>query len=510
MIFTFLISYILAAQQNALICEQIFDPAYCTGPAAGAPGHMCVWDAQEYECKNVNMNEPEDVCKTLSHDQAACQAKMGCVFDLLDFECKGKSTTTNVLPTGSYPNSASTASHTNAYPAATGTGFNTIATSTTAATNPYGMGTGYNTPVTSKPAVNYGIGTSAATNNGVGSYPSTATNTGAYPATAANTGAYPGSATSTGAYPATATNAGAAYPATSTDTGAFSSMSTTKGALPNSANIFLPTHLPATTKFPSTTNRATVRPVIPGTSGLLTTRAAFPSPPLPVKGNYCKSLPQVQCFGASNRLGRMCFWDAEDFECVEAAANDIEAICGQYSRDPVQCSLHQDCFWDARDGECSEVKKMPFKNKPVLMAICGNFKTVDQCASQAMCFWDNTVCINVIQATNVCSVLEQPQPCSTNPLCHWQNNKCELANIPAPLAGGLRLQKTLDTPKATNTSSKTADYLIMFACGFTGALIGLLFALVTQKVCQKSQQGGEEYDFYRDIVLDVNSQRRHV
>lgn len=463
MIFTFLISYVLAAQQNALICEQIFDPAYCTGPAAGAPGHNCVWDAQEYECKSVNMNEPEDVCKTLSHDQAACQAKMGCVFDLLDFECKGKSTTTNVLPTGSYPNSASTASHTNAYPAATGTGFNTIATSTTAATNPYGMGTGYNTPVTSKPAVNYGIGTSAATNNGVGSYPSTATNTGAYPATAANTGAYPGSATSTGAYPATATNAGAAYPATSTDTGAFSSMSTTKGALPNSANR-----------------------------------------------NYCKSLPQVQCFGASNRLGRMCFWDAEDFECVEAAANDVEAICGQYSRDPVQCSLHQDCFWDARDAECSEVKKMPFKNKPVLMAICGNFKTVDQCASQAMCFWDNTVCINVIQATNVCSVLEQPQTCSTNPLCHWQNNKCELANIPAPLAGGLRLQKTLDTPKATNTSSKAADYLIMFACGFTGALIGLLFALVTQKVCQKSQQGGEEYDFYRDIVLDVNSQRRHV
>merc|ERR1711879_981368 len=266
-----------------------------------------------------------------------------------------------------------------------------------------------------------------------------------------------------GAYPATATNAGAAYPATSTDTGAFSSMSTTKGALPNSANR-----------------------------------------------NYCKSLPQVQCFGASNRLGRMCFWDAEDFECVEAAANDVEAICGQYSRDPVQCSLHQDCFWDARDGECNEVKKMPFKNKPVLMAICGNFKTVDQCASQAMCFWDNTVCINVIQAANVCSVLEQPQPCSTNPLCHWQNNKCELANIPAPLAGGLRLQKTLDMPKATNTSSKTADYLIMFACGFTGALIGLLFALVTQKVCQKSQQGGEEYDFYRDIVLEVNSQRRHV
>jgi len=460
MIFTFLISYILAAQQNALICEQIFDPAYCTGPAAGAPGHMCVWDAQEYECKSVNMDEPENVCKTLSHDQAACQAKMGCVFDLLDFECKGKSTTTNVLPTGSYPNSASTASHTNAYPAATGTGFNTIATSTTAATNPYGMGTGYNTPVTSKPAVNYGIGTSAATNNGVGSYPSTATKTGAYPATAANTGAYPGSATSTGAYPATATNAGAAYPATSTDTGAFSSMSTTKGALPNR--------------------------------------------------NYCKSLPQVQCFGASNRLGRMCFWDAEDFECVEAAANDVEAICGQYSRDPVQCSLHQDCFWDARDGECNEVKKMPFKNKPVLMAICGNFKTVDQCASQAMCFWDNTVCINVIQATNVCSVLEQPQTCSTNPICHWQNNKCELANIPAPLAGGLRLQKTLELPKATDTSSKTADYLIMFACGFTGALIGLLFALVTQKVCQKSQQGGEEYDFYRDIVLDVNSQRRHV
>merc|ERR1711941_150562 len=157
---------------------------------------------------------------------------------------------------------------------------------------------------------------------------------------------------------------------------------------------------------------------------------------------------------------------------------------------------HQDCFWDARDGECSEVKKMPFKNKPVLMAICGNFKTVDQCASQAMCFWDNTVCINVIQATNVCSVLEQPQTCSTNPICHWQNNKCELANIPAPSAGGLRLQKTLELPKATDTSSKTADYLIMFACGFTGALIGLLFALVTQIVCQKSKQASTSNPFH--------------
>merc|ERR1711879_204486 len=130
----------------------------------------------------------------------------------------------------------------------------------------------------------------------------------------------------------------------------------------------------------------------------------------------------------------------------------------------------------------------------------GNFKNVDQCASQAMCFWDNTVCINVIQATNVCSVLEQPQPCSTNPLCHWQNNKCELANIPAPLAGGLRLQKTLDMPKATNTSSKTADYLIMFACGFTGALIGLLFALVTQKSA-KNHSKEERSTIFTEILF---------
>jgi len=235
--------------------------------------------------------------------------------------------------------------------------------------------------------------------------------------------------------------------------------------------------------------------------------------------NFCESLPQVQCFGPSMTVGKMCFWDAEDMECIEATANNVEAICNQFARDPLSCDSHENCFWDAKDQECSELKGYgPFAQKPVLPVMCAKFTNVNECASQSSCFWDNNVCINVIQASNVCSVLNSPQACSTNRNCHWRDNSCSIAQIPAPFAGlnfaGNQLRtsghqlRSAHSEQDANEPSQSTDYLIMFACGFSGALLGLLFALAMQTMCQ--QKSNQEDDFYRDIVLDVTSHRRQM
>lgn len=445
MIFTLLLASVFAAQQQQLVCNQIFDPTFCKGPAAGAPGHTCVWDKQEFECKEVEMNEAKDVCKTFSNNQAACQAQALCFFDLSDFECKGKGHEvefehghpTSLLP-GTYPNSVPSSTQPNAYPAPTGNGYNP---------NP----------------------------------PQPATNQGTMPGAGYN------SATTNGQVPAGGYNAGA-------------------HATGNNGNVHGAGFNSAATAG-NGPNPAPTQPVIQNT----------PTTPMPVVNTgasqtgmpmYCKGRLQAQCFGPSVNTGKMCYWDAEDMECSEAFPNNIEAICKQFAGDAVKCDAHENCFWDSKDVECSEISEFnPFKITPVLTTQCSKFHNLNECASEASCFWDNTVCINVIQASNVCSVLGTAQACSTNKLCHWRDNSCKLANVPAS-AGGFRLQKP--SPKGPEAVTDTSDYVVMFACGFSGALLGLLFALATTKVCQSKIATIEEDDYYRDIVLDVSSQRRQV
>lgn len=444
MIFTLLIASIFAAQQQqALVCNQIFDPNFCKGPAAGAPGRTCVWDKQEYGCKEVKMNEAKDVCKTFSNNQAACRAQAQCFFDLSDFECKGKGNEIEfdhghpaTAQPGAYPNSIPSNTKPNAYPAATENGYNPQP-----ATNQGALpGAGYNSAThatnSNVPAAGYNAGAHATTNNG---------------------------------------NAhGAGYNTAATAGTGFNTIPTQPAGVHNS---------PVAQNPGVNTGANTGMPM------------------------YCKTLPQAQCFGPSVNHGKMCYWDAEDLECSEAFPNNIEAICKQFAGDAVKCDAHENCFWDGKDMECSEISEFrPFKVTPVVTTQCSNLHNVNECASEASCFWDKTVCINVIQASNVCSVLASAQACSTNTLCHWRENACKLAHPPAS-AGGFRLQRPRQ--QSTGYTNDTSDYVVMFACGFSGALLGLLCALASTRFCNR-KTAGQDDDYYRDTVLDVSSQRRQV
>jgi len=514
MIFTLFLSSILAANQQAMDCSQIFDPAYCTGPAAGAPGHVCQWDAQEYECKSVG-NKLEDTCKSLSTNQAACNAKTGCHFDVVDFECKGAHEIEaadhadhGAFPaaTNALPNSHATAT---GFPAG-GNGFNSASSGmNTFPTQP--AANGFNTPPTQPAAGGFNTFPTQPAASGFQAPPTQPAATGfnsvptqpahnAFPAApqpaTGNTGAFPQA--NTGAHP-------------QTNTGAFP-----QPGLPHSTahtTTFLSTSLPPATTKKVNSHTTAVSTSLPHTH---TTSGSHGKPAQTTLAlrNFCKSLPEVQCFGPAMERGMMCFWDAEDMECSEAPEGNVEAICAQFGRDPLKCDAHENCFWDAKDMECSELKGFgPFKQKPVLPVMCQKNNNLNTCASQSTCFWDTNgnQCINIIQASNVCSVLNSPQVCSTNPFCHWRNNGCSIAQIPAPFAGLNFAGNQLRAPRPeeeTNTNSQSTDYLIMFACGFSGALLGLLFALAVQTMCQR--KNNQEDDFYRDIVLDEKSHRRQM
>lgn len=419
MIFTFLLSYALAAQQQTKICEQIFDPNYCNGQAAGSPGLTCTWE--ENECKTVNMNNPKDACKSFNNQQAMCNSHAGCVFDLTEFECKSVDSINK------------------------------------------------HSEFDQRPEFDHGAKAYLPTSS---QYPS------------ANT-------QSQNQFPATAYNSATPLPSSN-----FQPMGY------NSANL-------PTTSMTTTTASATNTAVINSNLGFHSTSTtgvaqnsivqstASPGP------RFCKSLTQLQCFGPSVAPGKLCFWDAEDMECSEATENSIEAVCKQFARDAVACDAHENCFWDEKDIECSEIEFGTFANKPVLTVQCSSFHNLNDCASAASCFWDNTVCINVVQATNVCGVLTSAQACSTNKLCHWRSNVCQIANGVTG-AGGLHLQKSHTSE--TSETGNGLNYFVMFACGFSGALLGLLVSLGTEKVCwRKTSQ-----EDYRDIILDVNSNRRQI
>lgn len=383
MIHTLLLTYVLAAGQNPLVCKQILDPNFCKGPSAEAPGLQCVWQQKEFECKAMDLRNPKVACKALGHDQTACQQRTECHFDMFDMECKGYDM--------EYPE--------------------------------------YEHPEYEGRML-----------------PGQTSRTGAVPQ------AYPG-ATGARGMPGAATLPGA-------------------------------------------------RPVVtPGATGAQPAGSSQP--------RFCKSLPELQCFGPALEPGKLCYWDAEDFECSEATTGSIEAVCKQYGRDPTACDANENCFWDAKDFECSEIEYGMHFMKPVLQEQCSNYRQLSDCASRATCFFDtaSNLCMNVVQASNVCGVYTSPALCSTNRLCQFQNGICTVARTPqAGGLSGLHLQSVHENTNAAASSTTSTEYVVMMACGFAGSLLGLLFAMGTQKLCQRKASQED----YRDIVLDVNSQRRQV
>jgi len=114
-------------------------------------------------------------------------------------------------------------------------------------------------------------------------------------------------------------------------------------------------------------------------------------------------------------------WDAEDFECSSVLEGDAEAICKQFAGDMQKCDAQLDCFWDTKDRECNEVKQGAGAHV-VVRTTCATLRTETDCAGTAACFWDDQLCVNVVQAVNVCQVYTTPKLCSTNALCHWQGS----------------------------------------------------------------------------------------
>lgn len=439
MIHTLLLTYVLAAGQNPLVCKQILDPNFCKGPSAEAPGLQCVWQQKEFECKAMDLRNPKVACKALGHDQGACQQRTECHFDMFDMECKGYDM--------EYPE--------------------------------------YKHP-------EY---------EGGRMLPGQTSRTGAVPQ------AYPG-ATGARGMPGAATLPGARPVVTPGATGA-------QPAVNPNQPYGSQSQLPVTPVAPRPPVVSTSRPVIQPPAPV---RPASP-PRTPSTPNaqsngsnqprFCKSLPELQCFGPALEPGKLCYWDAEDFECSEATTGSIEAVCKQYGRDPTACDANENCFWDAKDFECSEIEYGMHFMKPVLQEQCSIYRQLSDCASRATCFFDtaSNLCMNVVQASNVCGVYTSPALCSTNRLCQFQNGMCTLARTPqAGGLSGLHLQSVHENTNAAAGSTTSTDYVVMMACGFTGSLLGLLFAMGTQKLCQRKASQED----YRDIVLDVNSQRRQV
>lgn len=191
-------------------------------------------------------------------------------------------------------------------------------------------------------------------------------------------------------------------------------------------------------------------------------------------------------------------WDAEDRECSSSWESNVEAICAQFARDPRKCDRHQNCFWDRVDRECEEAivpmgmlpSHFSFNAKP-----CASNLDVHGCAGQPECFWDSTagrgVCVNVVQASNVCHVLNSPQECSTNRICQWQGLQCVAS------AGLQRLHAVHKIDRKTQHSStwEKKAFAATAACA-CGILVGFFTFWARSKCLHTSN------DDYRDIILD--------
>jgi len=451
-------------------CEQILDPNFCKGPAMDGPGFICSW--QGNECDAINPSSPKGQCKMLSNDEAACTLQHGCHWDPKEFECEfgdqplsHENQYAPQVPTHGQLAPAAPA------PAAPGT-VPQMAPMPGAPPMP-----GHVTPETHAAAR--------------GTVPQMA------PMPVAPAPQYPAPAAHAPVVPAAPAHAAPVAPAAPTH------VAPTPGAPP------APTHghgmPPAPHGMPPAPHHGapSVRP---------------PAPAAPVMPQDCRRLMEPQCFGPSLKPGEVCMYDAEDFECRSRLSTDVEAICKQFDRNPVKCDAHKDCFYDQLDLECSEMKfpgqggkggrpgqgqwAMPNLGPAMsyVSGTCSNYKDVHSCAGAAQCFWDPSaapgVCINALQAANVCHVLNTPQFCSTNMLCHWQNNMC------SPMAG-MQLHKAHEPM----TSKATIDWNRNLIFAGAASVLGLMMGLMLSWAQAKYSNDNTSNEDYRDIMMDINSRQ---
>lgn len=189
-------------------------------------------------------------------------------------------------------------------------------------------------------------------------------------------------------------------------------------------------------------------------------------------------------------------WDAEDRECSSSRESNVEAICAQFARDPRKCDRHQNCFWDRIDRECEEARvymgvqpsHFAYTNNP-----CSSNRYLDGCAAQPECFWDSTagsgMCVNLVQASNVCHVLNSAQECSTNGMCQWKSVICVTS---------VGLQAVHNTVQKPQESSAWEKKIIAGAVACVCGVFMGFFTFWARAKCLR-QTSNEDY---RDIILD--------
>jgi len=204
-------------------------------------------------------------------------------------------------------------------------------------------------------------------------------------------------------------------------------------------------------------------------------------------------------------------WDAEDFECSSYNEHDAEGLCKQYGLNPQQCDAQMDCFWDEKDHECTDVKGIiPGRGMggASIRTTCVNYKTAETCAAQASCFWEQSqnqkVCVNVIQAVNVCRVLTSPVTCSTNILCTWQGSSCDLASGHwlTQVNSKTSNPKKAHTMKNTKTEKKSSTQIYFFP-SLVMVILGFAAGVLATLGCRKKKQ---TTDFQTPLDMDYVQQ----
>lgn len=217
--------------------------------------------------------------------------------------------------------------------------------------------------------------------------------------------------------------------------------------------------------------------------------------PIGIQGQDCKTLKKEMCFGPAALQDQVCYWDSEDAVCYAGLKGDVEALCDQFSNSREDCDAQLECFFDAQESECSEVEIMnPEQPFPTYNSACENYRTVDKCASEPDCFFEDGVCVNLIQARNICGVLFTPQLCSTNSGCVWQSNMCQIS------APRLR-QPARQMDQSSDFLSKGVEGLIYLLAGI---MVGILLTYIWSWICTKRAQGSSQ-----EIALDLDYYSRH-
>jgi hypothetical protein len=202
-------------------------------------------------------------------------------------------------------------------------------------------------------------------------------------------------------------------------------------------------------------------------------------------------------------------------ECSSQPKQNLEKICQQFDQDPNKCNEHESCFWDPMEGECEASKFDQMQTLPegIVESTCTENLDVATCARKNHCFWEATgaggvgVCVNVVQATNVCLLYTTPLLCSTNKLCHWTGQKCQTWKgllRKAHLTKGNVQQPP--TNQSNDSSSMAHDFLLAFICSILGLGLGLTIAWT----CSKLDPYKPSNDDYRDISMDEHSRSQSI